>query len=117
MADVVKCGGAEIGHTSPHFFDQIGYKSVEHAIERFIDGLLGRRRGKLRGDLVVEASKEWDMAADICDVQNARVKAIIEVGGDVGDFVGKVNELRLERWAKVEKVLGEIGMGCARVIA
>ena len=47
----------------PDFFDQIGDKGVEHAVEGFIDRLLGLRGGVLRHDLVVESAEERDMAA------------------------------------------------------
>ncbi len=60
-ADVVERGGAESGNATPHFFDEIGDQSVEHAVERFVHRLLRRCRGELRRSLVVESAEERDM--------------------------------------------------------
>ena len=50
------------------------------------------------------------MVAHVVDVEDAGVKAVIEVGGEVGDFVGEVDQLRFERRAEVEEIFGELGM-------
>jgi hypothetical protein len=116
-ADVVERSGAEIGYAMPHLFDQIGDEAVKHAVERFIHYLLGGREGELSRDVVVEAAEERDMAANIRDVQDAGVEAIIKICCKVGNLVGEVDQLRLEGRAKIEEVFGELGMGSARVIA
>ena len=52
-----------------------------------------------------------------CDGEDAGVQAIVEVGGEVGDFVGEVDQLGLEGRTKIEEIRGEFGMSGARVIA
>jgi hypothetical protein len=116
-SDVFEGGGAEIGHASPHFFDQIGDKCVEHAVEGFIDHLLGLRGRILRLNLVVKTAEERDVAAHICHVQDARVETIIEVRCQVGDLVGEIDELCLEWRTKIEEIFSELRMGSAGVIA
>ena len=41
----------------------------------------------------------------------AGVEAVVEVGGEVGDFVGEVDELGFEWWELREKIFGELGVG------
>ena len=71
----------------------------------------------MRRDLVVETTEERDMAANICDDQNARVKTIVKIRCEIGNFVSEVDQLRFERRAKIEEVFAEFGMCRARVIA
>ena len=57
------------------------------------------------------------MVADVLDLEEAGLDAVVEVGGEVGDLVGEVDELRLERGALVEEVFGELGMMVGAVVA
>ena len=57
------------------------------------------------------------MVADCLEVEDARIEAIVEVGGEVGDFVGEIDQLRLERRSKIEEVFGEFGMRGAGIVA
>ena len=43
-ANVVERGGTQSGHATPDFFDQIGDQRIQHAVEGFVDSLLGVRR-------------------------------------------------------------------------
>ena len=38
---------------------------------------------------------------------------VVEVGGEIGDLVGKVDDLGFERRALVEEVGGELGVAAA----
>ena len=66
---------------------------------------------------VVETAEERHAIADLRERENAGVEPVVEVGGQVGDFVGEVDELRFERRTLVEEVFGELGMSRRGVIA
>ncbi len=116
-ANVIKRCGVEESHTTANLFDQIGDEGVEHAVEGLVNGLLWRRRGVLCRHFVMKAAEERDMPADFCDGEDAGVEAVVEVGGEVGDLVSEVNQLRFEGRAEVEEICCEFGMSSARVIA
>ena len=65
----------------------------------------------------MEAAEEGHGLADFIEGEDAGVEAVVEVGGEVGDFVGEVDELGFERRELVEEVFGELGMGGGGVVA
>ena len=61
----------------------------------------------------MEAAKERHALAHLTQRENARVEAVVEVGGQVGDLVGQIDQLSFEGRKLVEKVLGQLRMGAA----
>ncbi len=80
--------GAERCYAGADFVDQIGDEQIEDALERLIDGELGRGGGVLCEDLVMEAAEKRHAVADLIEGEDAGVEAVVEVGGEVGDLVG-----------------------------
>jgi hypothetical protein len=117
MADVVEGDCRDIGYAAMDFFDEVCNESIEDAVEGLVDGLLGGGIGVFAGDLVVKLTEEWDVVADLIDFEDAGVESVVEVGGEVSDFVSDIDELRFERRAKVEEVVGEFGMRGRGVVA
>ncbi len=65
----------------------------------------------------METAEEGHAAADLCEGEDAGAEAVVEVGGEVGDFVGEIDELRFERRELAEEVVGELGMGAGGIVA
>ena len=107
----------EGGYPGADFVHQIGDEQVEDALEGFVDGEFGRGEGVLLEDGVVEAAKEGHGGADLLEVEDAGVEAVVEVGGEVGDFVRQIDELGFERGELIEKVLGQFGVVGGGVVA
>ncbi len=55
--------------------------------------------------------------ADVADLEQAGLDAVVEVGGEVGDLVGEVDDLGFEWGALAEKVGGEFGVLIGGVVA
>ena len=89
--------------------DQVGDHAVEHGLERLVEFQLLAHLGVARFRLLVQTVEHGHAGADVVELQNVRLVAIIEVGGVVGDLVGQVDELRLQRRTLVEQVLGKLG--------
>src|SRR5579884_3532326 len=96
---------------------QIGYESVEHALQGLVELQLLRYSGILLLGLAVKPVEDADLAPNLRHREQLRFIAVIQVGGVVGDLIGKVYELRLQRRAQVEQVLRELGMLADRIIA
>jgi hypothetical protein len=79
-------------------------------LESLIDGELGRGVGIAVEDGVVKTAEEGDAGPDLIDGEDAGVEAVVEVGGEVGDLVGEVDELGLERGEAIEEIPGELRM-------
>ena len=45
----------------------------------------------------MEAAEQRDAFANLLEREDAGVEAVVEIGGEIGDFVGEVDELRFER--------------------
>jgi len=73
------------------FVEQVGGEGVEHLLECFVgqESGLGVREGAF--GFLVETGKEGDAVQDGVEVEDTGVEAVFEVGGEVGDFVGKVD--------------------------
>ncbi len=59
--------------------------------------------GVLAVDLGVAAARMRTCWRDVADVEQAGLDAVVEVGGEVGDLVGEVDDLRFERRRLVRK--------------
>ena len=58
--------------------------------------------------LAIKAFKHRHARADLLQRKQACLVAVIEVGGGVGDFVGEIDELRFERRAAIQQILGQL---------
>src|SRR5271154_1586644 len=65
----------------------------------------------------VGSVEDGNMVADVLKIQDAGLKAIVDVRGQVGNFVGEVDQLRLKRRSLVEKVLVQLRMLLGFVVA
>jgi hypothetical protein len=55
--------------------------------------------------------------ANVFEGEDAGVQAVIEISGEVGDFVGQIDQLGFKRRAGVEEVFGQFRMIGGRVVA
>ena len=74
------------------------------------DGETGAAAGIILPRFVVEAAEQRHAVADLVEREDAGVEAVVEIGGEVGDLVGEVDELRFERRKCVEEVFGQLRM-------
>jgi len=58
----------------------------------------------------MEIAEEGYAFADLRAGEDAGFEAVVEIGGQVGDFVGYVDQLRLKGRELVEEVFGELGV-------
>jgi hypothetical protein len=120
VANLVERGDPARVDAAVHLPHQVGHKRVQHAANGFADGEARPGVRMLCDRYVVAASEERDGLPHLFEMKNSGVEAVIEIGGEVGDFIGKVDELRLDGRKLVEEVCGELRMlgGCvvARVL-
>ena len=64
----------------------------------------------------MEAAEQRHAFADLREGEDAGVEAVVEIGGQVGDFVGQIDELGFERRELVEEVFGQLGVGGGGVV-
>ena len=69
-----------------------------------------RSGGILAQHGVVEAAEECHALAHLIERENARVESVVQIGGQVGDLVGQIDQLRFEGRELVEKILGQLRM-------
>jgi hypothetical protein len=68
-------------------------------------------------DHAIAAAEDIDMLADVADLKQTGLHAIVEVRRKVSDLVGKIDQLRLERRPLIEQVAGELWMLLSVVVA
>ena len=120
LADVVERGCAESSRRGRGLrCIRSVTSSIEEALERLIDGEPGRG---VRGSCASAAS--WKrrksghgLRGPASSDEDAGVEAVVEIGGEVGDLVGEVDELGFERRELVEEVFGELGVVGGGVVA
>ena len=66
--------------------------------------------GILRFGLDVIALEDRHALANLRQLQQLGLEAIVKVGGVVGNLVGQIDELRLQRRPQIEQVFGQLGM-------
>jgi hypothetical protein len=66
---------------------------------------------------VVEAAEERHALAHLLQREDAGVEAVVQVGGQVGDLVGQIDQLRFQRRKLVEEVLGQLRVLGGGVVA
>ncbi len=117
LADGFERIGAGLRDAGARVRDEVGHQAVEDALESFVELEFIRRSGVETANVAVEAVEDLDPGGNLVDGEEVGLAAVVEVGSVVGDFVGQINELRLERGALVEQILGEFGMLVGIVIA
>ena len=101
MAHVFHRLYAAFGNAPGGVVYQVGDQVVQHALQRLVK--LELRRGReLLLHLAQIAVKEADAAANPFQLQQSGLKAVVEIGRVVGNLVGVVNQLRLQRRALVQ---------------
>ena len=108
---------AESLHARAHFLDQIGHKRVQNPPQRFVNHQFGRGSGVAEERGVVESAEQRHGLAHLLDRKNAGVQPVVEIGGQIGNLVGQVDQLRLKRRKRVKKILGQLGVVRGGVIA
>jgi ribose transport system substrate-binding protein len=86
-------------------------------VQRLIDQELGtgvRRRGE---GCVVVTSEERHRREHLVEHENAGLQSVVEIGGEVSDLIGEVDELGFERRPQGKKILCEIGVVGSRIVA
>src|ERR1700751_2396325 len=95
--DVFERSNSSLIQASSRIGDQVVDEEVEDALEGFVEfQLVGGVGIKLLG-FAVEALEGGHTFADLVEREKMRFIAVVEIGGVVGDFVGQVDELGLER--------------------
>jgi len=92
---------------------QIGDERIEKPSQRLICGQTGRGVGVAFERGIVEAAEERHGLTNFIERENAGVEAVVEIGGEVGNFVGQVDELRFKRRDLVEKISASSGWTAA----
>ena len=77
--------------------DEILRKRVLHQLQRLVEEVLLVRAGVLELDGSVALREDADMLADVRDLEQPRLDAVVEIRGEVGNLVGEIDDLRLER--------------------
>ena len=52
----------------------------------------------------IRTAEDRDVLAQVLQVENSGFESVIDVGGQVGDFVGEVDQLRFQRRAPIEEI-------------
>ena len=80
-------------------------------LERFIDARSwARRQGTCRARRSSKRRKRGHAVADLIEREDAGVETVVEVGGEVGDLVGQVDQLRFKGRTLVKEILGQFRM-------
>src|ERR1019366_8941153 len=67
--------------------------------------------------LHIAIGQDIDVGADVINLKQAGLHAIVQIGCEVGNLVGQIDDLRLQRRPPPEQVAGEIWMLIGAVIA
>ena len=81
--------------------DEVVGEDVLHKLQGLVEEVLLVDLGVLAFDDIETAREDADVLADVVDLEQARFDAVVEVGGEVGDLVGEVDDLGFERWGLV----------------
>ena len=98
-------------------FDQVVRQDVLHQLQRLVEQQLFVDAGVLFFDHAIAAPEDVAMFADVTDIKQARLHAIVEIRCEVSNLVGEIDQLRLERRSLVEKIIAEFRMLRSAVVA
>src|SRR5215472_9003308 len=104
-------------YLSSRVLNEVGREMVENTFERLVELQLGKTFWmRARYGLVV-GPKKPNLCTDLINIDNSRLKSVIELGGVVGDFVDQVDQLRFERRTLVKEVLRKFRKFRGRIVA
>ena len=117
VACILEAGGADGAGVLEGGADEVVGEGVLHELQGLVEEVLLVDSGVLAGYGAVAASEDGYVVADMGDLEQAGLYAVVEVGGEVGDFIGEVDELSFEGWTLSQKVGGEFGVPIGAVVA
>ncbi len=100
-ADVGQALRADRQRIAAGIHDQIVGEYVLHQLERFVEEKLLLQSSVLPLDGPIAACEDVDVLADVADLKQTGLDAVVEVRGEIGDLVREVDDLRLQRRALV----------------
>ncbi len=117
LANILERDCAAFSYPFAYFVHQVGDQGVEDTTKSLVDRRLVRSgRIKLQHG-VMEAAKQGHAIANLSDGKDAGVEPVVEVCGEIGDFIGKIDELGFQGRAQIEEVFGEIRVAGSGVVA
>jgi len=116
-ADVLDGRDGGVLHADARRENKIAGEEVHGTTNGLIEFQFFASGGMFGVDSRVEVVEKRDLGAQSVEIEQFRLSGVVEVGGVVGNFVHPIDELRFERRAEVEKVLGEMRDFSGGVIA
>src|ERR1700733_2241784 len=115
--NVVETRRADSQCVAARGLDEILGEDVLHQLQRLVEQKLFIDTGVFLLDLAIAAAEDVDVLANMANIEQPGFDAIVQVRGEIGDLVGKIDQLRFERRAQVEKIFGELRMRVRAVVA
>src|SRR5579872_2528377 len=84
--------------------DQVTDPAVQYPPQYFVELQLFRGCGIELLDFGKESRKHWHVLSDPVERKKAGLISVIQIGGVVGEFISRVDQLRLERRPLVEPI-------------
>src|SRR5579872_3989519 len=89
-------------------FDQVGRKTVKNALQRLVKRELRRALG-MRAHYGFPRLPEYrDIASERLQIEQSRLKSIVQIGRVVRNLVHPIDQLRLERRPLIEQIFREL---------
>ena len=96
-ANIVKRLRANRLRILPRRRNQVIGQDVLHQLQRLVEEKLLFDAGMLLLHRSIAPRQDVDVLADVTDLQQPRLDAIVEVRSQIGNLVGKIDQLRLQR--------------------
>ena len=96
--------------------DQVPHHTIEDPFHCFVELQLLHGLGVGALGIAIKTVKSGNPSANLLKGEQAGLIAVVEIGCVVRDFVGQIDELRLQRRALIEQIFRQLGKLFDRVI-
>src|ERR1700733_1051765 len=97
--------------------DQIVGEDVLHELQRLVEQKLFVDSCVFAFDFAITSPQNIDMVANVTDLEQPRLHAIVEICREIRNLVGKIDQLRLERRSLEQQITRQLRMLFRRIVA
>ena len=108
--DILQGGNSLSVGSTRRFPDEVSYQRIQHPLQRLVGQQVFGRSGVLTLHYLQRFIEDAYVPAQHFGVEHPCFHAVVHVGGQIGDLIRQIDQLRFERWLLIEKIIAQLGV-------
>ena len=108
--DILQRDDSPSVHSARRFPDEVSHQGIQHRLQRLVRQQVLWRSGELTLCQQQRFMEDAYMPAQHFRMEHPGFHAVVHVGGQIGDLIRQVDQLRFQRRLLIEKITAQLGV-------